>query len=95
MSENEKKIPHTIPQLNIGMGVIGGGVNYIDNVVRFAFRPKQWVTVTMHDMNYPARVIRCIQEHGDRLYDCDLWVNGEARRREFYEDEITAKARNS
>lgn len=62
--------------------------------VQFAFYPKQWVTVTMHGLDYPARVIRCIQEHGDKFYDCDIWTNGEPRRREFYEDEIKARGEN-
>ena len=58
--------------------------------VTFQFSPLQYVKVSLYGLQYDGRVIRCIHESGGILYDVDYAHNGELRRREFYEDELSA-----
>lgn len=58
-------------------------------IASFKFEPLQMVMVKSYNLNYSGRIIRCILEYGNMpIYDIELWVNGEPRRREFYEDEL-------
>lgn len=55
----------------------------------FKYQPLTYVRVTLFGLDYQGRVIRCIFDGGQAMYDVDFAINGELRRREFYEDEIT------
>lgn len=54
----------------------------------FRFRPFQKVRVIDFDINYEGRIIRCIWENGNFLYDIELWIDGDPRRREFYQFQL-------
>jgi hypothetical protein len=59
--------------------------------ITFKFVPRQFVTVTKHELNYAGRVIRCIWEKGhSNLYEIDYVHDGKLIRQEFYEDELEA-----
>lgn len=56
---------------------------------KFKFQPMDFVVVSLQDLNYRGRVIRCILESADQqIFDVELWINGEPRRKEFYADEL-------
>ncbi len=56
----------------------------------FKFQPMQRVMITLHELNYEGRIIRCIQEEcPTRIYDVSYCNNvGELKRAEFFEDEL-------
>ena len=58
--------------------------------VDLQFIPREYVTVTLHGLNYPGRVQQCVVRHGWTIvYDVEYIVNGELKRGEFFGDELT------
>lgn len=63
--------------------------------VQFKFDYCDFVTIKVFGLDCEGRVVRCINDAGDNIYDVQYAINGELRRAEFYEDEIELKkARN-
>lgn len=57
----------------------------------FAFQPLQYVVITVMGVNYKGRIVRCIWEHGDALYDVQYVDDrAEFKRGEFRGDELEA-----
>lgn len=61
-------------------------------VVDFKFAPLQYVKVHHFDLHCDGRIIRCIQDVGGPcIYSVDYCIDGQIKRQEFFEDELTAK----
>jgi hypothetical protein len=59
----------------------------------FVFDPLDFVTVTVHGVNYRGRVVRCIHEARAELYDIEYVDDrGDFKRGEFHADELEVKA---
>lgn len=57
----------------------------------FKFQPLEYIIIHHFDLHCDGRIIRCIHEAGPNLYSVDYCLNGEIKRGEFYEDELTAR----
>jgi hypothetical protein len=57
----------------------------------FKFTPLQFVTIHVFGLNCEGRVLRCIQKSGPNAYEVEYCLNGDLKRWEFHEDEISPK----
>jgi len=56
--------------------------------VSFRFKPLQFVKIKAYDLRLNGRVIRCIHDGFQPMYEVEYAIEGDIQRREFLEDEI-------
>lgn len=60
------------------------------NTYEFAFAPFDYVVITLLGTNYRGRVVRCLYDGSNHIYDVQYANDtGEFKRAEFYEDEVS------
>ena len=55
----------------------------------FKFQPMQHIKIHVYDLNFSGRIVRCIKEQGCTIYDIQYVFEGQLKRAEFFEDEVT------
>lgn len=66
-----------------------GAVVYLGHRVTFKYKPLDSVCITAYELRCRGRVMCCIHDRGGEKYEVEYALNGEIKRREFYEDELS------
>lgn len=59
--------------------------------VDFKFRYGEYVTIKVFGLNCEGRIVRCIHDSDENIYDVQYAMESTLNRAEFYEDELEAK----